>query len=141
VEARHRTHLAEARSAGTETLELDPAELLARLEAQAAENGRLEARIEALESAAGAERDARRRLADTLRKERKAAAEIYERAQRHMREHAAAAEELERLRQTAAASDLHVQQAWARLADAEGRAAWDERGLWRRLLRMPPRST
>lgn len=143
VEARHRhrTHLAQARSAGPEALELDPTELLARLEAQAAENGRLEAQIEALESAAGAERDARRRLADTLKKERKAAAEIHERAERHMKAHAAAAEEIERLRQSVAVSELHVQQAWARLADAEGRAAWNGRAFWRKLLRRPPHPT
>ena len=127
--------LAEAgRPEGSEAVELDVAELLNRLEAQAAENGRLAARVESLERAVVTERDARRRLADTLKRERNAAAAIHERARREREGHAAAIEELERLRESATVSELHVQQAWSRLAEAEGSLANQERGFWRKLL-------
>jgi chromosome segregation protein len=132
--------LAEAPSPeGAEALEVDAGELLNRLETQAAENGRLEAKAQSLERAAGAERDARRRLADTLKRERKAAAALHERAEREREAHAAAVEELERVRQGAAVTELHVQQAWSRLAEAERRLARYERGFWQKLFRRPPR--
>jgi hypothetical protein len=131
--------LAEAsRPEGSEALELDVAELLNRLETQAGENGRLEARVQALERAAGAERDARRRLVDTLKRERKAAAAIHERAEHERQAHAAAAEELARIREGASVTELHVQQAWSRLAEAERRLAGYERGFWSRLFRRSP---
>jgi hypothetical protein len=122
-----------------DALELDAVELLKRLEAQAAENGRLEAKVESLERAARAERDARRRLADTLKRERRAAEAIHARAEHDRAAHAAALEELERVRQNAAVTETHVEQAWSRLAEADRRLAGHERGFWRRLLRRPPR--
>lgn len=122
----------------TDAIELDAGELLARLEAQAAENGRLEARVQALERAVSGERDARRRLAATLKKERRAAAAIHEQSERYREEHAASVDELERLRQASAVSDLHVQQAWARVAETEQRLAYYEQGFWRRLFRRSP---
>jgi hypothetical protein len=117
-----------------EAAAVDVAELLDRLEAQAEENGRLTARVDALERAARAERDARRRLGETLKRERSAAAAIHERFEAERDAHAAAAEELGRLRQGATVTDLHVQQTWARLAEAERRLASRERGFWQRLL-------
>jgi hypothetical protein len=111
-----------------EVLELDAADLLQRLEAQAAENGRLEARAEALESKARAERDARRRLASTLKREREAAASIYQRAEHHRAAHEAALEELERARE----------EAWSRAADQQRPVATHELGFWRTLFRRPP---
>jgi hypothetical protein len=122
-----------------ESLEFDAATVLARLEAQAAETGRLSAQVESLERAVRAERDARRRLADILKRERKAAEAIHERAKRDRAAHEAAVQELERVREGAAVTGLHVEQAWARLAEAERRLAQHEHGLWRRLLRRPPR--
>jgi chromosome segregation protein len=120
-----------------EALEVEVTEILNRLEEQAAENGRLEARAQSLERAAGAERDARRRLAETLKRERKAAAALHERAERDREAHAAAVEELERVREGASLAELHVQQAWSRLAEAERRLAHYERGFFRRLFRRP----
>jgi hypothetical protein len=121
----------------TEAVDLDVAELLNRLEEQAAENGKLAAQVESLEREAAAERAARRRLAETLKRERNAAAAIHERAERDRQAHAALSEEFERVREGADVTELHVQQAWARLADAELRLAQGERSVWRRLLRRP----
>ena len=118
--------------------EIDPAELLMRLERQAAESGRLEARIQALEEALKAERGARRRLADRLKRERDAAAAIHERAERDAAELSSATEELERLRHAIAVDDQQVQMSWARLMEAEQQLAWKERSPWRKLLRRPP---
>jgi hypothetical protein len=111
-----------------EPLELDAAELLTRLEEQAAENGRLEAKVDALEEKARAERDARRRLAGTLKREREAAAALHQRAEHHRAAHEAALEELERARE----------EAWSRLADAQRPVATYELGFWRSLFRRPP---
>jgi hypothetical protein len=118
--------------------EIDPAELLMRLERQAAESGRLEARIQTLEVALKAERGARRRLADRLKRERDAAAAIHERAERDAAELSSATEELERLRNAIAVDDQQVQMSWARLMEAEQQLAWKERSLWRKLLLRPP---
>jgi chromosome segregation ATPase len=117
------------------TTEVDVAELLERLEQQAAENGRLQARVEALERAAGAHRDARRRLTETLKRERKAAAAIHERAEQTREAHAAATAELEHLRERATLTELQMQQAWSQLADAERRLAEHERGAFTKLFR------
>jgi hypothetical protein len=123
-----------------DALELAPIELLARLEAQAAENGRLEAKVESLERTTRAERDGRRRLGETLKRERKAAEVIHQRAEHYRAAHAEAVQELERVREGASVTELHVEQAWSRLAEAERRLAAHERGFWRRLLRLPPRA-
>jgi hypothetical protein len=111
------------------TLELDAAELLTRLERQAAENGRLEARADALETKARAERDARRRLAATLKREREAAAALHQRAEHHRAAHEAAVEELERVRE----------EAWSRLAASQRPVAEHELGFWRGLLQRSSR--
>jgi hypothetical protein len=111
------------------TLELDAAELLTRLEQQAAANARLEARADALERKALAERDARRRLAATLKREREAAAALHERAEQHRAAHAAAVEELERVREDA----------WSRLAESQRPVAEHELGFWRGLLQRASR--
>lgn len=116
----------------------DVADVLSRLEHQAAESGRLTARVEALEQALRREREARRRLADTLQRERRAAEALNERALRAEAAHASAAEELERLRQGAAGADEQLQLAWSRLAKLEPEFAWKRRPLWRKLLRRPP---
>jgi hypothetical protein len=139
MEARHETGQRFIRLADSpEAVEFDAAELLARLETQAGENGRLKAKVEALELAAGSERDARRRLTQMLKRERKAAQAIHDRAERERADHAVLREELERVRESAATVELHLQQAWARLADAERRIAEHERSFWRKLFRRPP---
>ena len=119
--------------------DLDAESLLTRLEALAAENGRLQARAEALERAAEEERDARRRLAETLKRERRAARALHLRAERERKAHVEAQEELERLRESVSVTEHHVQHAWSRLAEADRRLAHHERGFWQRLLRRPPR--
>src|ERR687886_536924 len=79
---------------------LETTDLLGRLEAQAEENGRLQAKAESFERVARAERDARRRLADTLKRERKAAEVIHARAEEAEAALAARAAEVERLEQS-----------------------------------------
>jgi hypothetical protein len=118
--------LAEARDA----VEIDSALLLERLEAQAEETGRLAGRVDALESALRTERDTRRRAVETLKRERKAAEALAERAEAEAAAHAEAAAEVERLRQMVAANEHQLQMMWARVAEAE-------RPLWRKLLRRP----
>ena len=54
-----------------DAIELETSDLLGRLEAQAEESGRLAARAESFERVARAERDSRRRLTETLKRERK----------------------------------------------------------------------
>ncbi len=119
-------------------VEPEPTELLGRLERQAAESGRLVGHVEALEESVRTERDARRRLAATLKRERKAAAALHERAELAEAASAAQAEEIERLRQAAAVSEQQAQLVWMQLAAAERQLAWSSRPLWRRLLRRPP---
>jgi hypothetical protein len=116
----------------------DPSELLGRLEAQAAESGRLEGRVQALEDAVRTERDARRRLAATLKRERKAAEALHQRAQRAEAAWAEQTEELERLRQAAALTEQQTQVIWMQLSDAERQLDWKSRPFWRRFLRQPP---
>lgn len=117
---------------------LEMSELLTRLELQAAESGRLEGRVQTVERALKTERNARRRLADTLKRERSAAAAIHERGQRDAAALSSATEELERLRQVIADSDHQIQLSWARLMQVERELALRQRPLWRRLLRRPP---
>jgi chromosome segregation ATPase len=112
--------------------------LLGRLEAQAEEIGRLDARAESFERVARAERDARRRLADQLKRERKAAGALNERAEAAEAAWATQAEELERLRQGVRLADQQMQALWMRLHDAERELAMRSRPLWRRLLRRAP---
>jgi hypothetical protein len=132
--------LAEAPPADAELdTELDTSALLTRLEKQAAESGRLDGRVQTLERALKAERDARRRLGETLQRERKAAEALYERAEREREAHAAAAAEVERLRQVVATAEQQVQLTCTQLTHAEQQLAWNERSLWRKLLRKPPK--
>ena len=84
---------------------LETTDLLGRLEAQAEENGRLAARAESFERVAGAERDARRRLSDTLKRERKAARALHERAEQAEAALAARTEEAEHHEQAVAAPE------------------------------------
>jgi ABC-type transporter Mla subunit MlaD len=95
----------------------DLAVLLDRLERQAAESGRLEGRVQTLERALKTERDTRRRAVDMLKRERKAAAAIAERADR---------------------AEQQLQISWARLAEVERLLSSKQRPLWRKLLRRPP---
>jgi hypothetical protein len=118
--------------------ELDTSELLTRLEQQAAESGRLDGRVQTLERALKAERDARRRLGETLQRERRAAEALHERAEREAQAHAAAAQEVERMREVVAAAEQQVQLTCTQLMQAELQLAWKERSLWRKLLRRPP---
>jgi chromosome segregation ATPase len=127
------------------SIEPDTSDLLERLERQAAESGRLEGRVDALENALRTERDARRRLAATLKRERAAAVALHHRAEQAEARaeqaeaaSAAQAEELGRLREAIAVAEQQVQAAWAQCADAENRLAWKSRPLWRKALRRPP---
>ena len=121
-----------------DTDEPDASDLLTRLERQAAESGRLEGRVQTLERALRSERDARRRVTEKLKQERRAAQVVHERASRQAAEHAGAAEELERLRQAVSAAEQQMQMTWARLSQAEQLLAWKDRSLWRRMFRRPP---
>jgi hypothetical protein len=120
--------------------ELEPSELLTRLERHAAESGRLKGRVQTLERALKSEREARRRLGETLQRERRAAKALHERAELGREAAASATEELERVRQAFALSEQQLKVSWARLMQAELQLAISERSLWRRLLRRPPRS-
>ena len=64
-----------------DAVELDTRQLLGRLEAQAEENGRLVEKAQAFERVARAERESRRRLSDTLKRERAAAEALHVRAE------------------------------------------------------------
>jgi septation ring formation regulator EzrA len=132
--------LAEAPSyGGVDTeVEIDTSELLSRLERHAAESGRLEGRLQSLEDVLEREREARRKLAETLKRERKAAKALHQRAQRAEEANKAAAEEIEQLQQTVTSSEQQLQLMWARLVEAEGKLAWKERSVWRKMLRRPP---
>jgi chromosome segregation ATPase len=119
--------------------ELEPSELLTRLERHAAESGRLKGRVQTLERALKTERDARRRLGETLQRERGAAKALHERAERGREAATEATEELERLRHAFAVSEQQLQISWSRLMQAEQQLALRERSLWRKLLRRPPK--
>lgn len=130
--------LVAARAEGAPDAELEAFEVLSRLEHQAAESGRLEGRVQMLERSLKAERDARRRLADRMRRERAAAEAIYERAQRAEAAHALAAEEVQRLADAASRAEQQTQLTWAQLAATEHALALKTRPVWRKLLRRPP---
>jgi hypothetical protein len=120
-------------------IEVDTNDLLGRLEFQAEEIGRLKARAESFERVARAERDARRRMSDTLKRERRAAEALQERVVAERAEREGITHELERLRESAAMNQVQVEQAWTRLAEAERRIAEHERSVWRKLFRREPR--
>jgi hypothetical protein len=120
--------------------ELETSDLLTRLERQAAESGRLDGQVQTLERALKAERDARRRLGETLQRERRAAEAIYKRAQRAETAHEAATEELERMRQVITATEQEMRFTRARVIQAEQQLALKERSVWRKLLRRPPQA-
>jgi seryl-tRNA synthetase len=120
--------------------ELEPSDLLTRLERQAAESGRLDGRVQTLERALKTERDARRRLGETLQRERIAAKTLHERAEHESAARASVEEELERVRQAFAVSEQQMQTALAQLVHAEHQLVWAGRSLWRKLLRRPPRA-
>ena len=123
-----------------EALELDTTGLLSRLETQAEENGRLRARAEAMEQVARAERDSRRRIANTLKQERKAAEALHQRAERAETLQAAQAAEVERLSRAVALAEQQMQAIWTHLSIAERPVDLPAVPLWRRLLRRPPRA-
>jgi chromosome segregation ATPase len=117
----------------------EASDLLTRLERQAAESGRLDGRVQTLERALRSERDARRRLTDRLKQERRAAEALHERASRQAAEHADTTKELNRLREAVAAAEQQMRMTWARLSHAEQQLAWKQRALWRKLFRRPPK--
>jgi hypothetical protein len=123
-----------------EAIEFETTDLLTRLEAQAEENGRLRAHAESMERLARSERDARRRLTETLRRERKAAGAVHQRAERAEERQAAQAEEVARLSRLVALAEQQTQAIWTHLSIAERPLALPPVPLWRRLLRRPPRA-
>src|SRR3954447_3508259 len=114
------------------------ADVLSRLERHAAESGRLEGRVEALERTLRAERSARRRVLDRLKSERVAAERVHQRALAAEAGLASAQEQSERLREALAAAEQTVQMTSAKLKHIE-QAEWLGRPAWRRLLRRPMR--
>jgi chromosome segregation ATPase len=133
--------LAEARPEDVTPTGDEVAGLLDRLQQQAAEAGRLSGRVQDLEKALRAEREARRRVLDTLKRERRAAAAIKDRAERIERDAAGYAEvvaELEELRESAAVLEQQVQITWAQLLEGERQLALERRPLWRKLLGRRP---
>ena len=121
-----------------DAIELETTDLLGRLEAQAEENGRLAARAESFERVAEAERDARRRLSDTLKRERKAARALHERAEQAEAALAARTEEAEHHEQALAVSEQQRHLTWMQLTEASRQIELQTRPLWRKLLRRPP---
>jgi hypothetical protein len=123
-----------------EVIEVDTIELLGRLEAQAEENGRLRAHAESMERVARAERDGRRRMTDTLKRERRTAEALHERAERAEAELAAKTEQAAELERSLGISEQQNHALWAQLAEAGRELALRRRPLWRKLLRRPPAS-
>jgi hypothetical protein len=117
----------------------DASAVLARLEHYIAESGRLLERIDVLEARLRAERDARRRIAGLVRRERVAAKALAERAELAEAAQAAAAAENERLRATVATSEQALEAAWSHVAQVEEQLTWAHRPAWRKLLRRPPK--
>jgi DNA repair exonuclease SbcCD ATPase subunit len=122
-----------------DAVELDTTDLLARLEAQAEENGRLAEKAESFERVARAERDARRRLSDTLRREREAAEALHARLQEAEAGHAAQAEEAKRLAHSLKLVEQQKQMIWSQLTEVQGELALKSRPVWRKVLRRPPK--
>jgi hypothetical protein len=120
------------------TIEPDTSDLVERLERQAAESGRLEGRVESLENALRVEREARRRLVATMKRERKAAEALQARAEKAEAASAAHSEEATRLRESLSVAEQQIQLAWAHCSDIEQQLAVKSRPLWRKMLRRPP---
>ena len=118
------------------SIEPEASELLERLERQAAESGRLEGRVESLEGALRREREARRRLADTLKRERAAAEALHARAEQAEAANAAQAAEIERLREAVTLAEQQLQAMLTQVGDAQ--VAMEGRPRWRKLLLRPP---
>ena len=118
------------------SIEPEASELLERLERQAAESGRLEGRVESLEGALRRERVARRRLADTLKRERTAAESLHARAEQAEAENTAQAAEIERLREAVTLAEQQLQAMLTHVGDAQ--VAMEARPRWRKLLHRPP---
>jgi predicted nucleic acid-binding Zn-ribbon protein len=117
---------------------IDPAEVLSRLEHHVAEAGRLHGRLDVVEETLERERTARRKLLGTLKRERRVAEALKSRAERAEEARDAATDELEQSRKLAAAAQHQLQMTWSRVADLETALAWEQRPLWRKLLRRPP---
>jgi len=117
--------------------EAEVSELLTRLEHHAAESGRLEGQAQSLERALEKERDGRRRLAATLKRERRAAKALHDRAEHDRAARAAAEEDLARVRQAFRACEQQLQVSWARLMQAEQELAERASPLWRQLVSRP----
>jgi chromosome segregation ATPase len=122
-----------------DAIKLDTDDLLGRLEAQAEENGRVQAKAESFERVAKAERDARRRLSDRLKTERRAAEDIHARAEVAETRVAAQAEEIERLSGALSMAQQQAQLTWTQLSEADRQLALAARPLWRKLLRRAPK--
>jgi hypothetical protein len=120
-----------------DAIELDTTDLLARLEAQAEENGRLAEKAESFERVARSERDARRRLAETLRRERSAAEALDTRLQVAEAGQAAHAQEAERLGQALKLVEQQKQMIWTELTEVQRELALKSRPVWRKLLGRP----
>jgi len=118
------------------SIEPEASELLERLERQAAESGRLEGRVESLEGGLRREREARRRLADTLKRERMAAEALHVRAEQAEAANAAQAAEIERLREAVTLAEQQLQAMLTQVGDAQ--VAMEARPRWRKLLLRPP---
>jgi chromosome segregation ATPase len=140
MEAPHGTEprviqLADAQDA----IELDTNDLLGRLEALAEENGRLAAKAESFERVARGERDARRTLAETLKRERRAAELLHARAERAEAALAAGTEQVGELERALELGEQQRRTMLVQLAEMERELAFGSRPLWRRLFRRPPR--
>jgi hypothetical protein len=123
-----------------DAMELDTTDLLGRLEAQAEENGQLAARAESFERVARAERDARRRLADTLKRERRAAKALHERAEQAEAALAAKTEEADGHLHALALAEQQRHMIWTQLLATQHELEMRSRAVWRKLLRRPPKS-
>jgi chromosome segregation ATPase len=95
-------------------------------------------KIDSLERVARGERDARRRLADTLKRERKAAEAVHARAEAAEAALAEQAQEVGRLEQALSESEQYKHLIWMQLAETQAELAVRSRPLWRKLLRRPP---
>jgi len=122
-----------------DAIELETTDLLARLEAQAEENGRLTEKAQSFERVARAEREARRRLADTLRPERSAAEALHAGRQEAEAGQAAQAEQAKRVEQALGLLEQQKQVLWTQLAEVQRELALKSRPVWRRLLGRPPK--
>ena len=123
-----------------EAIEFETTDLLSRLESQGEENGRLRAHADSLERVAQAERESRRRLAETLKRERRAAEALNDRVGHAEAELAARTEEAGQLQHALALSEQQKHLIWTQLGELERELAARSRSLWRKLLRRPPKA-